>query len=103
MNFEIQADDDRITIHFSGEIDMQYSPKVREQILLQLDNNKPLHINLHGVSYMDSSGIACLVEGLQKSKSQQIDFILVKPQAQVMQVLKLARLDQVFNIINSVN
>lgn len=99
MKYEIQADDQCITIHFSGEIDMQYSPVVRDQILVQLQTSKPLHINLREVSYMDSSGIACLVEGLQKSKSVAVDFFLVAPQTQVMQMLKLARLDQIFNII----
>jgi len=101
MNFEIQSDDSGITIHFSGEIDMQYSPVVRTQILEQLDNAKALHINLHEVSYMDSSGIACLVEGLQKSKIMQVDFKLLSPQPQVLQMLTLARLDQVFTIIES--
>ncbi|MFO7602335.1 MAG: STAS domain-containing protein [Gammaproteobacteria bacterium] len=101
MNYEIQSGADNISIHFSGEIDMQYSPVVREQILAQLEYGRALHIDLREVSYMDSSGIACLVEGLQKARAQQLDFILIMPQSQVMQVLQLARLDQVFTIVAS--
>ena len=102
MNFDIQSNnDDCITLHFSGEIDMQYSPVARTQILAQLETCKALHINLSEVSYMDSSGIACLVEGLQKSRALQVDFKLLAPQTQVMQVLKLARLDQVFTILTT--
>jgi anti-sigma B factor antagonist len=100
MNYEILSDDHGITLVFDGEIDMQYSPLVRQQILDQLENGKPLYIDLRKVSYMDSSGIACLVEGLQQSRSKQLDFKLIAPQTQVLQVLKLARLDQVFPIVD---
>lgn len=99
MKFEIESDTNCITIHFSGEIDMQFSPVVREQILAQVQHSKPLHINLREVSYMDSSGIACLIEGLQKSKTAAVDFFLIAPQTQVVQMLKLARLDKIFSII----
>ena len=50
------------------------------------------------VSYIDSSGIAALVEGLQSAKSKGKQFGLVSVSKAVMAVLQLARLDRVFTI-----
>jgi len=51
-----------------------------------------------GVSYLDSSGIAALVEGLKRSNNTSHRFLLAGVQPAPMQVLKLTRLDQVFSL-----
>ena len=55
-------------------------------------------VELSEVSYIDSSGIAALVEGLQNAKSKGKQFGLVAVSNAVMAVLQLARLDRVFTI-----
>lgn len=59
-------------LKLEGEIDLHYSPKVREQILATLKAGKPLLIDLAAVSYIDSSGIASLVEGFQTAKTGKV-------------------------------
>lgn len=53
------------------------------------------------VSYIDSSGIATLVEGLQQSRSQDRMLALASISNSVTQVLQLTRLDEVFTIFES--
>ena len=67
-----------------------------------LEEDKNLLVNLAKVSYIDSSGVACLVEGYQTAKKKSLNFGLVGVSEAAMSVLKLARLDQVFPIFNSV-
>ncbi len=88
-------------ISLTGEVDLNYSPKAREQILKQLKQKKHLLVDLSAVEYIDSSGVASLVEGFQMARSQQQDFGLVGVSQAAMQVLQLARLDKVFPIFNS--
>lgn len=85
-------------IALSGEIDLHCSPQARDEILGEINQDKPVLIDLFAVSYIDSSGIASLVEGFQLAKTKNLDFALVAVSEPVMQVLQLARLDKVFPI-----
>jgi len=89
-------------IHINGEIDFHCSPELRAQILEALDTTGDLVLDMGGVSYIDSSGIASLVEGLQHAKTVSKQFLLADIQDAAMQVLKLTRLDGVFSIHDSV-
>lgn len=88
-------------MHLSGEVDLNESPNVRNQILKIISKKNPLLVDLSKVEYIDSSGVACLVEGLQTSRAQGTDFALIGVSDAVMQVLQLARLDSVFTLYHS--
>lgn len=88
-------------LHLSGDVDMHSSPRVR-QSLLDCLQQFPVLVELSAVTYMDSSGVASLVEGFQVAKKQGCEFGLAAVAKPVMNVLKLARLDGVFPIHASV-
>ncbi len=92
-----------LIIHLEGEVDLSCSPKAREQILKGLKNKRHLLVDLSAVEYIDSSGVASLVEGYQQARSQQMDFALVGVSKAAMQVLQLARLDKIFVIYDSLD
>ena len=85
-------------VRLAGDVDLHSSPKAREAILACLKQNMPLLVELSAVTYMDSSGVASLVEGYQTAKKQKLAFALVAVAQSAMNVLKLARLDKVFPI-----
>ena len=91
--------DDGCVVFVNGEIDLSNSQELRKTILAALKTNEKVLVDLSQVNYIDSSGIASLVEGLQFSKSNKKTFILTKPSPQVTAIMELARLDQVFTII----
>jgi len=88
-------------ISLSGEIDLNESPNVRLQILKHIKQTGDLLVDLSQVEYIDSSGVASLVEGLQTARSQKLNFALLGVSDSAMQVLQLARLDSVFTIYDS--
>lgn len=88
----------RIVVELSGEIDLENAGAVRRAILDNLKKGKDVLIDLSQVTYIDSSGIASLVEGLQVARKQKNDLILVAVSQRVRRVLELARLDKVFAI-----
>ncbi len=90
-------------ISLIGEVDLHYSPRAREEILNTLKDKQNVLIDLSDVSYIDSSGIASLVEGYQLSKKAGQSFGLLNISNAAMQVLKLARLDSVFPIYSNID
>lgn len=98
MECTTRQEGDFTIVALSGEVDLHYSPEARKHILQHLNDHKHVLVDLAGVEYIDSSGIASLVEGFQKARSQQLQFGLVGVSKAAMQVLQLARLDKVFLI-----
>ena len=79
-----------------GEVDLYSSPELRAAIAAAVSNAKTaVAVDLSEVPYMDSSGVATLVEGLRGCSPQKIPFVLINPSNSVQKVLQLARLDSV--------
>lgn len=93
---------DYVLVRLSGEVDLSWSQQVRRAILDALGNTGKVGVELSKVSYIDSSGIAALVEGFQSARGKSQQFGLVAASAPVMSVLQLARLDKVFPIFPTV-
>jgi anti-sigma B factor antagonist len=85
-----------------GDIDLSKSSELRS-VLHPIINAKPskLVVDLSHVLYMDSSGVATLIEGLQLAKQSDIDFVLCALTEGVQSIIELARLDQIFLILDS--
>lgn len=102
MKCKLRSENDIDILELSGEIDLQYSPTLREKILDSLERKRALLIDLDKVSYIDSSGIASLVEGLQTAKKARLPYALMRVSKPASQVLSLTRLDRVFATYGSV-
>ncbi len=102
MDIEISPHGHCTVINVSGEVDLFYSSKLREAIINQLDQGHNVAVELSKVNYIDSSGVASLVEGFQFAKAKNQPFTLVAISPPVMQVLQLARLDQVIPHVNAI-
>lgn len=98
MSIRVAAKDGKVTLFLSGEIDLETSPAVRKALLDHLGEGQALLVDLADVTYMDSSGIASLVEAYQRARDKSLGFTLVRVSEPVLKVLKLARLDRVFTI-----
>jgi anti-sigma B factor antagonist len=95
---ELHRDGDWTVLRIWGEVDLSWSQDVRRQVLEAYTKAKWLAVQLDGVSYIDSSGIAALVEGFQNARGKGQRFSLVAVSKPVHAVLELARLDRVFPI-----
>ena len=98
MSIEQKIDGSIGKLFLSGEIDLDKSPQVRENIKDLIDKVKTVEVQLSKVNYIDSSGIAALVEGMQLSKSSSKEFFLTDVSNEVMKVIQLAHLDKIFKI-----
>lgn len=99
MEVETKQERQAAIIRAKGDIDLYTSPTLRQAILEAVQKQlSPIVVNLTQVTYMDSSGVATLIEGFQLSKAYGGTVRLVGLNERVSEVFKLARLQQVFEI-----
>lgn len=91
-------------VAISGEVDMFTSPDLRRELRrLTRGAVKKIVVDLEGVGFMDSSGIATLVQGLKEARPFGGDLLLAAPGETVMRVLQLANLTKLFRVHETVD
>jgi anti-sigma B factor antagonist len=80
-----------------GEIDLNVSPEIASTFN-EIVRDKPPYVvvDLTHVTYIDSSGLAVLIIGMQQVKEYGGKFALAGLQNDVRSILETARLDQLF-------
>ena len=92
---------DKITIFdVIGDIDLANSPEIRKALLKELKEARVPRVvmNMSRVRYIDSSGVASLVEGLKASRDVGSRFILFGLSPSAREVLQLSRLLKIFEV-----
>jgi anti-sigma B factor antagonist len=86
-------------ISLDGEIDLHESPNVREKLRPLIEQKfQRIYVDLTEVNYIDSSGLAVLIDAMQRIADYGGKFGLVGIRPAVRTVLEIARLDQVFRV-----
>ena len=102
MNHDINEDGGAVIVALEGDVDLQSSPDARKVLLECVARKKPVLVDLSGVGYIDSSGVASLVESLQTARKGGSTLVLVSVSDGARRVLELARLDKVFTICDTI-
>ena len=90
-------------ISVSGEVDLYSSPDFRTALLKMTEQKgAQIIVDLADVPYMDSSGLATLVEGYQKTTGNGGSLAIVNLQKGVREVFELSNLDQIFDIFDTI-
>jgi anti-sigma B factor antagonist len=92
-----------VILDLSGDIDLAHSPAMRKALLCEIKEKHiaKVFLNLKNVRYIDSSGIASLVEGLKASRDQGSRLILFGLSHSVREVMELSRLQKIFEIYDN--
>ena len=87
-----------------GEIDLHVSPNVAESLRAIIQKKpKRLVVDFARVSYIDSSGLAVLIEAMQNVDAYGGKFALAGLGDDVLPIFEIAKLDQVFRIFPDVD
>ena len=102
MKVQVRTIEGTAIIDCFGDVDLYSSTALRETMLAQMRSGTPnVLVNMAEVTYIDSSGIATLVEGLQLSRETKTHFGLYSLRNNARSVLELARLNKVFAIFSN--
>ncbi len=86
-----------------GDITLYNSPTIRKMLLDLLKGKRVARVivNLEKVRYIDSAGVASLVEGLKLSRDLKSGFALYGLTKTTREVLELTRLIKVFEVYDT--
>jgi len=105
MKVKADLDAKVLKVKLEGEVDMGSSGKVWDEISSYIEGKKPKAkaavVDLSGVSYMDSSGIATLVRAWQAMQKNGGKLRLAALSAPVKDVFELAHVNEIFDIYDS--
>lgn len=86
-----------------GDVDMSRAPSFREQMRsAQAERPARLVIDMGSVEYMDSSGLATLVEAMRNARGAGVELVLCALHPRVQAIFEIARLHQFFRIVPTV-
>ena len=74
MTYRVTNESGYAIVHLAGDIDLSCSPEARKAILDRLLAAQHTLVDLSAVTYIDSSGIASLVEGYQTARKKNLQF-----------------------------
>ena len=103
MDIVIRTSSGTSIVDLSGDITLGTTPDVRKVLLSQF-HDKSTHrviVNMTGVRYIDSAGVASLVVALRLSRDLNSGFSLFGLGKNARQVLELTRLTKIFEIHES--
>lgn len=98
MNHSVREERGALVVALSGDVDLESSPRARTVLLDCVGQRKPVLVDMSDIAYIDSSGVASLVEAFQSARKGGTRFALVSVSDAALRVLQLARLDKVFAI-----
>ena len=103
MQISARRHDKTTIFDLSGDIDFANSPEVRQSLLREIRESpaQRVVVNLSQVRYIDSSGVASLVEGLKASRDLGSRFGLFGLSTAARETLHLSRLIKVFEVYDN--
>jgi anti-sigma B factor antagonist len=103
MNISLRKFVNATVVDVDGDITLHNSPEVRKVLLdlLKRERLPRVVLNLEKAKYIDSAGVASLVEALKASREMKSGFALYGLSRTAREVLELTRLIKVFDVYES--
>ena len=88
-------------VEVEGNVDLSTSAALRRSLFATLVNAPKLALNLGAIRYIDSSGIAILIEVLKDAQRLNKKFVLFGLSSAVEQVFRLTHVMRIFQVFNT--
>jgi anti-sigma B factor antagonist len=102
MDIKVRHTENVILMELSGSLDISNAHQVRRAVVDAISaESAQIAINLRDLYFVDSSGLATLVQGLKRAQEHHGNLCLYSVQPPVRMIFELTRLDKVFEIFVS--
>jgi anti-sigma B factor antagonist len=88
-------------VEVDGDVDLGTSGTLRRTLFAALPETSILALNLEAIRYIDSSGIATLIEVLNDSRRLNKQFVLFGLSTAVEEVFRLTHVIRIFRIVQT--
>ena len=80
-------------LHLEGELDLAAAPRLTEALLDFASSEGELHLNLSGLTFLDSSGLHVIL-ALADSRGDDRPVVLLNPHTLILRILEIMRIDE---------
>jgi anti-sigma B factor antagonist len=98
VNVSIRDIGDAKVVEVDGDVDLGTSPQLRHTLFETLQSAAKLAVNLTHIRYIDSSGIATLIEVLHHARRLNKEFVLFGLSPAVQKVFRLTHVNLIFRV-----
>jgi anti-sigma B factor antagonist len=98
VELSTRARDGQVVVVLRGELDVGEAAKVAASLAVVAASGCTVIVDLEGLEFIDSSGLAALVRARQHARRAGSDVVLAGPQRQVLRMLAITRLIDVFAV-----
>src|SRR5260370_42709883 len=90
--------DGQVVVTRSGELDVVDAARIATALAVIAASGNQIIVDLAGLEFIDSSGLAALVRARQHARNAGFDVLLAAPQQQVRRMLAITRVIDVFSV-----
>ncbi|MBI3909598.1 MAG: STAS domain-containing protein [Armatimonadetes bacterium] len=107
MNLRVEVDRDMpspemVIVRVEGEVDVYTSPRLKQEIVEQLNDGKTrIIVDLNSVEYLDSTALGVLIGGLKRARERGGDLQLICNNARILRIFEITGLTRIFQIHRS--
>ncbi|MGY1704850.1 STAS domain-containing protein [Geodermatophilus sp. SYSU D00697] len=103
LSLDIQTDPDgTVTVSAAGEVDTFTAPMLQAALEIQLERQPPeLVLDLRGVQFLGSAGLALLVETQKAADARDIRLLLIATTRPVTRPLQVTGLLDIFTVVSA--
>jgi anti-sigma B factor antagonist len=94
----IERESGQVVAVLRGELDVTYAASVAARLAVIATSDREVIVDLAGLEFIDSSGLAALVQARKHARRAGSDLLLAAPQKQVLRLLTITRLIDAFAV-----
>lgn len=100
MNLKVQVEkvNERAIVKLSGEIDVYTVTILEDKLLPLLNKEQNVQVNLHDVTYMDSTGLGLFISAYKTAQTKDCQFEIVEAKDRVLRLFTVTGLDEIINL-----
>lgn len=98
FSIAFERDGGTVVVRITGDVDVATAPQLETALtgLIDGQGNLSIRVDLGAVTFIDSTGLTALVQGLRQVRARGGDLVLANPPARILRVLDIGGLTQVF-------
>jgi anti-sigma B factor antagonist len=101
MNVSLRSREAARIVDVDGDVDLKGSPVLRQVLFGALKESPKVALNLSAIRYIDSSGIAVMLEALRESQRLNRQFVLFGMSPAVHDVFRLTHVIRIFQVADT--
>ncbi len=95
------SDRDGLTLlELGGELDLSSSPRLVDALEALTGEDRRVVIDLRGLSFMDSTGLAVLLRYHQRARDGRFDLVVVRGPEAVDRVFRVTQADRLLEVLD---